>query len=78
MENTVACPDKLAIMIFGNPLLDISVEVSDNTILEKYGLTHGQASLCTPEQVQIYEDLLAMEGVQTIPGGSGLNSARAT
>jgi len=34
------------IFVIGNPLLDISVEVKSNDVLDKYELTHGQASLC--------------------------------
>jgi hypothetical protein len=36
---------KKQLFLIGNPLLDISVELKDNTILDKYELVHGQASL---------------------------------
>ena len=41
--------EKPQIFYIGNPLLDISCELSDNKILEKYGIQAGMASLATPE-----------------------------
>jgi len=35
--------------LIGNPLLDISVELPDNTMVEKYKLTPGIACLATEE-----------------------------
>lgn len=72
MENT-----KQGIFFIGNPLLDISVELKDNVIIDKYGLQAGQASLCTPEQLPLYDELWNIEGRSAIPGGSALNSARS-
>jgi len=63
--------------MIGNPLLDISVECKDNSILEKYSLQHGQASLATEKELPLYDELWVMEGRQAIPGGSALNSARS-
>ena len=60
-----------------NPLLDISVVLKDNAILDKYELQHGMASLATEKQMPIYDELWAMEGREAIPGGSALNSARS-
>jgi len=33
--------EKTGIFYIGNPLLDISCELKDNTLVEKYGLTKG-------------------------------------
>ena len=66
------------IFFIENPLLDISVELKDSSsLLDKYKLQHGMASLAGAEQFPIYEELWHMEGREAIPGGSSLNSARA-
>uniref|UniRef100_A0A7S3FUY3 Adenosine kinase n=1 Tax=Strombidium rassoulzadegani TaxID=1082188 RepID=A0A7S3FUY3_9SPIT len=65
------------IFFIENPLIDISVELKDNAILDKYELQHGQASLAGEKQLPIYDELWNMEGREAIPGGSGLNSARS-
>lgn len=70
--------EKNGIFYIGNPLLDISCELKDNSLLDKYGLAKGQASLATPEVMPLYDELWNMEGREAIPGGSALNSARAT
>lgn len=53
---------KQQIFYIGNPLLDISVEVNDNAVLEKYGIQSAMASLATPEQLPLYDELWNMEG----------------
>ena len=68
---------KKHIFFIGNPLLDISAEFKDNSLLEKYSLEPGMASLCAPEQLPIYDELWNTEGRLAIPGGAALNSARA-
>jgi sugar/nucleoside kinase (ribokinase family) len=65
------------IFFIGNPLLDISVDISDSTMVEKYSLTPGLACLATPEQMPIYDECWNMESRTAIPGGSAMNSARA-
>ena len=70
--------EKTGIFYIGNPLLDISCELKDSTLIEKYALSKGQASLATPEFMPLYDELWNMEGRQAIPGGSALNSARST
>ena len=35
------------ILFMENPLMDISKEIQDDSLLQKYGLNHGQASLAT-------------------------------
>mmetsp|Transcript_28741 Transcript_28741/g.27708 ORF Transcript_28741/g.27708 Transcript_28741/m.27708 type:complete len:117 (+) Transcript_28741:120-470(+) len=37
----------------------------------------GQACLASEEQVPLYKEMWAMEGIETIPGGSCLNSIRS-
>jgi len=65
------------LFIIGNPLLDISIELKDKALLDKYELQAGHASLAGEKQLPIYDELWNMPGRETIPGGSALNSARA-
>jgi len=65
------------IFFIGNPLLDISLELKEKTLIEKYELQAGMASLAGEKQMPIYDELWGMEGREAIPGGSALNSARA-
>jgi adenosine kinase len=65
------------IFFIGNPLLDISVDLNDKAILEKYELQEGHASLASEKQMPLYDELWNMEGRAAIPGGSALNSARS-
>lgn len=69
--------EKSGLFFIGNPLLDISCELPDNKLVEKYGLQAGLASLATPEQLPLYDELWNTEGSTKIPGGAALNSARA-
>lgn len=59
----------------GNPLLDISV-VSDDNILEKYGLKPNDAILAEKEHMPLYKELIDNYKVDYIAGGSTLNSLR--
>jgi adenosine kinase len=59
----------------GNPLLDISAEVSTD-LLTKYDLKAANAILAEEKHVPLYEELSALPGVQYIPGGATLNSIR--
>lgn len=67
------------IFFIENPLLDISIEESGDgeSIVTKYGLNLGGASLAEEKDLPLYDELWATEGRLAIPGGSGLNSARA-
>eukprot|EP01129_Flabellula_baltica_P015419 TRINITY_DN783_c0_g1_i1.p1 TRINITY_DN783_c0_g1~~TRINITY_DN783_c0_g1_i1.p1 ORF type:complete len:340 (-),score=116.58 TRINITY_DN783_c0_g1_i1:20-1039(-) len=69
----------MAKVIFGigNPLLDISVEVNDDSLLDKYGLRLNNAILVAPEHEPIFDDLMAMENKLFIAGGACSNSIRA-
>ena len=67
----------LDIVFFCNPLLDISVDDHDGSLSEKYKLQHGQACLAGEEHMPLFEEIFHREGRLLIPGGSGLNSARA-
>lgn len=66
------------LLIFGieNPLIDISVTIKDDTLLNKYKLQMAQACLASPEQLPLYPEIWAMEGREVIPGGSCLNTIR--
>jgi len=68
----------MSVFFIENPLLDIQVQVPDKSLFEKYALPVGGACLCDDKQQALYPELLAMPGVEFIPGGSALNSARAT
>lgn len=67
------------VLIFGigNPLLDISVETPNDEIFKKYELSAGQACLAEEKHMPLYDELWKTAGVETIPGGSALNSMRA-
>lgn len=58
-----------------NPLLDISASV-DAEFLKPYGLGIGEAGLAKESQLSIFSELEKCPGVQYLPGGAGLNSAR--
>lgn len=60
----------------GNPLLDISVEFSDDSILKKYELQPASAILAEEKHLPLYKDLSESPNVQYIPGGATLNSIR--
>lgn len=59
----------------GNPLLDISAEVSAD-YLEKYGLKPNDAILAKPEHLPIYQELVDGYKVEYIAGGATQNSIR--
>ena len=61
----------------GNPLLDISVDMDDDSLLKKYELDSGMAILAEEKHMPIYEELWNMPNREAIPGGAALNSARA-
>ena len=69
--------NKYLLLGIENPLLDISVTLKDESLFEKYGLKTGNAVLASPEQMPIYQEIWHMEGRETIPGGSALNTVRA-
>lgn len=67
----------LLIVAIENPLLDVSVELPDNALLEKYGLQHGQACLAEEKHIPLYDEIWRFENVNKIPGGSSLNTTRS-
>lgn len=70
-------PHGLDVLFFCNPLLDISIDDHDKSILEKYSLQVGQACLAEDKHMTLFEEAFQKEGRLLIPGGSGLNSSRA-
>jgi adenosine kinase len=70
------------ILGLGNPLLDISVEVKDLALVDRYGLKMGNAILAAPEHAPLYKELVETfgapggAGVQYIAGGATQNSVR--
>lgn len=61
----------------GNPLLDISVEFSDNAILEKYQLKPNDQILAEEKHQPLYPELESQPNVQYLPGGAAQNTCRA-
>ena len=64
------------VFVIGNPLLDISVEVTDNALLEKYGLESGQAILAEEKHMPLFKEVWEAPGRVAVTGGAALNSAR--
>mmetsp|Transcript_120702 Transcript_120702/g.346820 ORF Transcript_120702/g.346820 Transcript_120702/m.346820 type:complete len:342 (+) Transcript_120702:81-1106(+) len=64
-----------AILGMGNPLLDISAEVTQETF-DKYGLQPGNAILAEPKHAPLYDELAAKKDVKYIAGGATQNSIR--
>ncbi len=64
------------LMTLGNPLLDISVEVKEDSPLKKYSLKVNDTVLAQEHHMPLYDELQKMENCMFIPGGSGLNSLR--
>lgn len=65
------------ILGLGNPLLDISVEVSDLALCEKYKLKMGDAILAGPEHQALYTELVTAPFTPSyIAGGATQNSIR--
>jgi adenosine kinase len=67
-----------AILGLGNPLLDISIEVSDTALCTKYGLKMGDAILASDPHKPLYAEIVDTFGpkVQYIAGGATQNSIR--
>merc|ERR1719236_352 len=64
-----------AILGMGNPLLDISDDVTDD-VLSKYGLEANNAILAEAKHLPLYEELAAKSTVKYIAGGATQNSIR--
>jgi len=61
----------------GNPLLDISVEIENKELLDKYGLELDNAILANELQVPLFEEIAGMNPM-FLGGGAALNSIRAS
>mmetsp|Transcript_15032 Transcript_15032/g.31187 ORF Transcript_15032/g.31187 Transcript_15032/m.31187 type:complete len:344 (+) Transcript_15032:92-1123(+) len=59
----------------GNPLLDISAEVSTD-VLDKYKIKANDAILAEESHLPIYEELAALPNVEYIAGGATQNAIR--
>jgi adenosine kinase len=73
-------PSKMSssIVIVGmeNPLLDISVELPDHSLLDKYGLKLDSAILAEEKHLPLYKELVDNYQPKYIAGGSTQNSIR--
>lgn len=67
--------NKLVLMGMGNPLLDISSDVSQE-MLDKYGVELNNAILAEEKHLPIYDDLVQNFDPQFIAGGATQNSIR--
>jgi len=67
----------IAFLAVENPIMDLMYEDPERVILSKYKLELGMASLATPEQMPMYDEIFHLEGTHLVPGGSALNSCRA-
>lgn len=63
------------IFAIGNPLLDISANGTQEQI-EKYGLVYGGAILAEEQHKPLFDELWKTEGMETIAGGSAMNTIR--
>ena len=70
--------DKIDIVYLGNPLIDITEEDPEKKLIDKYGLSIGMASLATPEQMPLIDEIWASKSKLTTTGGAALNSARGS
>jgi len=61
----------------GNPLLDITAHTTDE-VLAKFELEKGTAILADPKHMDLYPLVQASPDVRYCPGGSSMNTARAT
>src|ERR1700757_1080809 len=75
MENQEEKP----LLIFGieNPLIDISLVVHSEDLFERYKIVKGTACLASAEQLPLYTEIWNSPGMETMPGGSTLNTIRA-
>lgn len=64
------------VMGFGNPLLDITYHIEDNTLLEKYGLEANAAIIADEKHDALFEELMNMENVIYSAGGACQNTMR--
>eukprot|EP00591_Stephanopyxis_turris_P000775 CAMPEP_0195514368 /NCGR_PEP_ID=MMETSP0794_2-20130614/5776_1 /TAXON_ID=515487 /ORGANISM="Stephanopyxis turris, Strain CCMP 815" /LENGTH=345 /DNA_ID=CAMNT_0040642601 /DNA_START=40 /DNA_END=1077 /DNA_ORIENTATION=+ len=64
------------LMGMGNPLLDISVEVSDDTLFTKYDVKLDSAILAEEKHQPLYKELVDNHSPQYIAGGATQNSIR--
>jgi len=66
----------LELLGMGNPLLDISVVVKDDALLDKYDLKLNNAILAEEKHAPLYEEMTANHEVEYIAGGATQNSIR--
>jgi adenosine kinase len=59
----------------GNPLLDMQVS-NGEPLLEKYRLKANDAVLASPEQMDLYSDIVKAPDVKYVAGGAAQNAAR--
>ena len=64
-----------SIVGFGNPLLDISTEVTDQ-LLQRYDLTLNNAILAEEKHIPLYQELVHNYKCDFIAGGATRNTIR--
>lgn len=70
--------DQTLVFACGNPLLDIAAHFDDDELIKKYNLVYGGASLADESHKELFETLMKTEGMETMPGGSAMNTIRCT
>ncbi|KAH8346889.1 hypothetical protein KR059_001973, partial [Drosophila kikkawai] len=64
------------LMGFGNPLLDITCIIEDNTMLEKFGLSPNAAIIAEEKHDALFDELMNTENVIYSAGGACQNTMR--
>lgn len=64
-------------IFFCNPILDITQEDQESTLLNKYNLKIGMATLAEPDQLPLIAEIFSSSTHENSLGGSALNSSRA-
>lgn len=60
---------KMRLLSFGNPLVDITARVP-SSLLVRYGIQEGQATLATREQWPLFNEITTDYQADYVPGGA--------
>ena len=67
--------NKMRLLAFGNPLVDITARVP-RSLLQKYDVQEGSATLATPEQSNLFIEMSNRDDTEYCPGGAAQNTSR--
>ncbi|EFX83287.1 hypothetical protein DAPPUDRAFT_100541 [Daphnia pulex] len=68
--------EPVAIVAFGNALLDMSISVKDDSLIQKYGLPCDAQIEVTNEQQGLFSEVIQNYPVEYVAGGSAQNTVR--